>query len=131
MKRLSAKQYATAVLDAYTQAEPSQRPAVIQNFFEVLMRRRAMKFLPRIFSHIQRAEDIEAGVIRVRAWSASEVNTAELTERLRSVVGPVWLETTIDPALIGGLRLQIGDTLIDVTLCNRLKRLQIQLSESA
>jgi F-type H+-transporting ATPase subunit delta len=130
MKRLTAKQYAQGLLESYGQAEAEQRSAVIQNFFGALMRRRAMKLLPRILTHIQQAQDAQAGVTRVQAWSATPIDTAELSERLRSVLGKVMLSVTTDAGLIGGLRLQIGDSLIDGTLRNRLKRLQTKISES-
>lgn len=131
MKRLTAQQYAHGLLEAYNHSAAEQRSGIINNFFSVLMRRRAMKLFPRILTHIQRAQDAQAGVTRVQAWSATSMDITELSKQLRSVVGDVVVTAATDPSLIGGLRLQVGDSLVDGTLQNRLKSLHTQLSESA
>jgi F-type H+-transporting ATPase subunit delta len=131
MSRLSAKQYAQGFLDSYTRAETGQRPTVIRKFFEILLRRRVIKLLPRILSHIQRLQDSGSGVRPVQVWSAGPTDAGALQAALASRFGPVRLETTIDPTLMGGLRLQIGDSLIDGTVHTRLSRLHSRLSVSA
>ncbi len=58
-----------------------------------------------------------------------EQGRASLTERLRAVLKrePV-LHAYVDESMIGGVRLQIGDQLIDGSVATRLRRLRDQLN---
>lgn len=128
MKRLSAQQYAAALIAAWTEAAPAQRPIVLKKFVQSLRRRRAVKLLPRILDHLERLLDAQSGVTRVRAWSAARLDQASLAARLSEALGPSVITSAVQPALMGGLRLRIGDQLIDGTIRQRLQRLQTHLS---
>lgn len=130
MRKLTAKQHAAALLAAVQEAPAAQRSDVVRSFLRLLVRRRLTKLLPRVVEHLQAMEDIANGVTRVHAWSAAAVDVNDLADQLQKAIGRVALELETDPALIGGLRLKIGDRLIDGTLRNRLNRLQTQLIES-
>jgi F-type H+-transporting ATPase subunit delta len=68
-------------------------------------------------------------VARVR--SAAEVEAGQqtrLAESLAQVAGaPVELQITVDPQLLGGVVVQIGDLLVDATARGRLNRLREHL----
>ncbi len=69
----------------------------------------------------------QRGVKRVRIRTARELDSAqrESVTKLISKIGGGETELTeeIDPALIGGLQLQIGSRLIDASLATKLNRL--------
>ena len=130
MTRRSARQYAVALQTAYRDATDPDRPIVVRNFLRLLTRRRATKLLPRIFDHLQTLADQAAGTTRVLAWSARAGDQTRLGAALRRVLGDTVVDVMSNPALVGGLKLQIGDLQIDGTVRGRLERLQTHLAQS-
>ena len=57
---------------------------------------------------------------------------AALAERLRAMTGgDVETEERVDPDLLGGMQVRIGDRLIDGSVRGRLERLRASLATSA
>ena len=55
-----------------------------------------------------------------------------LAEKIGAAVGGIPVITwKVDPTLIGGLRLQVGDRLIDGSIASRLRRLEYALQVEA
>ena len=69
----------------------------------------------------------ERGVKRAIARTASDMSAdqrARLEQVLAKAVGSdVELETEVDPALVGGIQLRIGSTLIDASVSAKLDRM--------
>lgn len=65
-------------------------------------------------------------VARVRAGQEVEADERrDLSERLSLLAGsPVELQVTVDPALLGGVNVEIGDLQLDATARGRLERLR-------
>ena len=56
---------------------------------------------------------------------------ADLQGRIQKAVGhPTRSETRIDPAIAGGMKLRVGNTLIDGTISRRLERLKERLTRA-
>ena len=71
------------------------------------------------------------GIKRVIASTAHKMTSAQ-TKSLsgllaKSVGSDIELETRVDPNLIGGVRLQIGSTLIDASIAAKLDRMNIAM----
>jgi F-type H+-transporting ATPase subunit delta len=103
------------------------------NFLRVLVRHGRMELLPVINEVIIRLQEVAAGRQRVKVRSARPLTSnarAEIQTTLKSRFGfePI-LEESIDPQLLGGVVLQIGDTVFDSSLRSRLKSLQGRLVE--
>ncbi|MDB5158823.1 MAG: atpH [Mucilaginibacter sp.] len=61
----------------------------------------------------------------VSATPLSETNKAQILAEVKATVGgDVILETKVDPALIGGFVLTVGDRQIDTSIANNLKKLK-------
>ena len=74
------------------------------------------------------------GRVEVDLYTATPVGPEQLEsikQRIESAIGkePV-LYTYTDPSMIGGLKLRIGDQLIDGSVNNRLRRLRYSLTSS-
>ena len=75
------------------------------------------------------------GIVEAIVTSAAPLEEAEraaLAERLAALTGQrVEIEERVDPALLGGLQVRIGDRLIDGSVRGRLERLRATLSTTA
>lgn len=105
------------------------------NFLRVLVRHGRIGMLPMIQAVLARLQEAAAGQQRVRvrvARSLTEVSRNQICEQLRDKLGfePL-LQEIIDPTLVGGMVLQVGDTVYDSSLRSRLKQLKGRLVEKA
>jgi ATP synthase F1 delta subunit len=75
------------------------------------------------------------GIVEAVVTSAGPLDEAErlaLHERLQSLTGSrVEMRLEVDPALLGGLQVLIGDRLIDGSVRGRLERLRATFSTTA
>ena len=118
----------TALLDGV-----ASRP--VQNLIQLLLRRGRIEGLPRVAAEFRRLDDARQGITHATATSATALTPDEvraLTARLeQSTGGRVALDVQVDPSLLGGLVVRVGDRLIDGSVRGRLERLRNQLISGA
>ncbi|MEX1173007.1 MAG: F0F1 ATP synthase subunit delta [Chloroflexota bacterium] len=106
-----------------------------QNLVQLLLRRGRIEELPRVAAEFRRLDDRRQGITHATATSASELTPDEvraLTQRLeQSTGGRIALDVQVDPSLLGGLVVRVGDRLIDGSVRGRLERLRNQLISGA
>lgn len=104
---------------------------VLMQFLETLLRKRRIEYLPDITEIYKTLSDEARGVIRVRVTSAFPLASAEqntlITKLNRATKKQVVLTTEINRALLGGLLVQIGDTVIDGSVRGRLRNMKEQI----
>jgi len=105
------------------------------NFIRVLIRHGRIELVSAIRNVMVRAQEEASGQKRVRIRSArslSEESRRLLTEQLKNKLGfePI-LQESVDESLIGGLIIQVGDSVYDSSLRSRLKTLRGRLVEKA
>jgi F-type H+-transporting ATPase subunit delta len=105
------------------------------NLVRLLLRRGRIEDLPRVAAEYRRLDDRRQGITHATATSASELTQdeiGELTARLeQSTGGRIALDVEVDPSLLGGLVVRVGDRLIDGSVRGRLERLRNQLISGA
>jgi len=105
------------------------------NLLRLLVRRGRIHDLPRVAAEFRRLDNIRLGITPARAVSAAPLEPAEvkaLTARLEQMTGGrIELEQEVDPSLLGGLVVRVGDRLIDGSVRGRLERLRNQLVSGA
>lgn len=98
------------------------------NMLALVLRRRRVESLPNIYREFRRLYNRRAGIVEAIAISADELDDAELAAlraRLEQITGGrIELETRVDPSLLGGVQVRLGDQLIDGSVRGRLERLR-------
>jgi len=107
----------------------------VQNLIQLLLRRGRIEELPRVAAEFRRLDDRRQGITHATATSAAALTPDEvraLTQRLeQSTGGRIALDVQVDPSLLGGLVVRVGDRLIDGSVRGRLERLRNQLISGA
>jgi F-type H+-transporting ATPase subunit delta len=100
-----------------------------------MLKRRRIEQLPRVAAEFRRLDNQRKGITQAKATSAAELTPAELkalTSKLEQFTGGrVELDVAVDPSLLGGLVVRVGDRLIDGSVRGRLERLRNQLASGA
>ena len=104
---------------------------LVLNLVRLLDQRGRLTLLPAIAAELTRLLDAMRGVVAATVTSAAPLEkdeVAEIAARLESMTGQtVKLATAVDPSLIGGLTVRVGDRMIDASVRGRLERLRDQL----
>jgi F-type H+-transporting ATPase subunit delta len=103
------------------------------NFLRVLARHDRLDLLRLILAQCDIEAEKRSGRKRVQIVSAQPLSEGDLNkirERLKSELGsqPV-LEAAVDPEILGGLRIRVGDTVYDGSLRARLEQLRHRVRE--
>jgi F-type H+-transporting ATPase subunit delta len=110
-------------------------PGPVRNLALLMVRRGRIEQLPRVAAEFRRLDDLRNNISHATATSAIPLEDAEvraITARLEQMTGGrVALETSVDPGLLGGIVVRIGDRLIDGSVRGRLERLRNQLASGA
>jgi F-type H+-transporting ATPase subunit delta len=105
-------------------------PAAI-NLVKLLDQRGRLVLLPAIAADYDRLVDRMRSVATATVTSAAPLgddDTAAVRKKIEAMTGQtVRLTTAVDPSLIGGLTVRVGDRLIDASVRGRLERLRDQL----
>jgi F-type H+-transporting ATPase subunit delta len=105
-----------------------------RHLMALLVRRGRFEQLPIVASEFRRRYRRREGIVQATVTSAAPLHASELAaleERLAVTTGArVELEDRVDPDLLGGLQVRIGDRLIDGSVRGRLERLRVRLSET-
>jgi ATP synthase, F1 delta subunit len=108
--------------------EGNVKPELI-SFLKLLLDKGRIKHLPGIYKEFVQFADEKRSILNISIMSAKPLDTAQLnniTEKFRKLynASSVKSETKIDPSLIGGVKIAIGDKLIDGSIKGKLKALE-------
>jgi F-type H+-transporting ATPase subunit delta len=103
------------------------------NFLKVLSKHGRLDCLRAVHRRWKILYEQSLGRVRVRLATAEPLTT-DLAARIRlalrkSLGGEPLLETSVDPGLIGGAVLRLGDTVYDGSIANQLKELRHQIRD--
>jgi F-type H+-transporting ATPase subunit delta len=119
-----------AALDAAVQGEPKAMRAVLA----ILLERDRIEIVPDIARAFAELVDRREGVVKAKITTPVEIAAAQrddLVRRLEQASGQKIRATfQVDPALIGGARVQLGDRLIDASLHTQLEHLAREMASS-
>lgn len=101
----------------------------VVNIMKLLVERHRVEFMPSIIDYfiglVNEAKGIaEAKVYSVRELSGAEKEKFETTFAKRLNKQAIKLESIVDPSVIGGIKLRVGNTIYDGTISGKLKRIE-------
>jgi F-type H+-transporting ATPase subunit delta len=110
-------------------AEPA-----FENFIEALIERHRMPAIFRVRAHFDQLWDEEKKLLPVLVTSAVKLDEAvvkSLGDRIGKQVGRnVQLSTEIQPDILGGIVLRVGNVILDASIRNRLNQLRKQVARA-
>jgi F-type H+-transporting ATPase subunit delta len=114
---------------AVTGAEP-----VLMNFFEALIERHRMPAIFRIKARYDALWEDERDLLPVEVTSAIELDQSTVSsigERIgEQTKRTVELSSTVDPDILGGIILRVGNMVLDASIRNRLEQLRKQVAQA-
>lgn len=103
------------------------------SFLRVLANKDRLDLLPLILSESRLCHEIQQGKRRVQVTSAAEMSN-EQVERVRQQLSeklpfdPI-IESSVDPSLVGGIVIRVGDTIYDSSVKTRMKQLRERMRQ--
>ncbi len=111
----------------------TQASRLFLNFLKVVSRHGRMDILRAIHRAVRELWERRSG--RVPVWVSTAAPLDEdlarrLADRIRPLVdGQPVIHTRVDPSLLGGIVVRVGDTVYDASVANQLKNLRQQMVE--
>ena len=104
-----------------------QNPLLV-HFLILLIERKRLKDLPKIAGYYHKMRLEQLGLMEAQLVTAQPLNadlTQQLKNRLETAYGKTFsVQTTVDPQLISGAILHVGNTFLDYSLKGRLAALK-------
>ncbi len=106
----------------------------LKNFFLLLIEKRRIFFVKKIFESFIRICAKNRGEIKASLISSKELSQSELNkinkELSESIKATLKFDFKVDKELIGGLKLQLGSYMIDTSIRNKLKKYEQAMLEN-
>jgi F-type H+-transporting ATPase subunit delta len=114
--------------EVFFQAFGDRVPRHFLRFLQTLVRKRRQMLIPEIAIEYDKLLDIHEGRLHANVTVAREASAADATrigEQLSRVMGKnVVPHMNVNPAILGGVVVKIGDTVMDGSVRRRLARLK-------
>jgi F-type H+-transporting ATPase subunit delta len=105
---------------------------IIRNFLFVIADHRRTQLLPEIVATFQQVVRQRQGIAEAEISSAVELSEAQKTEMAKTLARltgkKIETKYSLDPSLLGGAVVRIGDTIYDGSLRSRLNELRARLA---
>jgi F-type H+-transporting ATPase subunit delta len=120
------------VLDLIAQVGPKSLPAAAVNLLAILVDNGRLAVLPEIARHFHVLVDALTGVRQAVVHSAFPIEGAaldDLTKVIEKRFGSkLTVQVALEPELIGGVRVVVGDEVLDTSVKARLEQIKVALA---
>jgi F-type H+-transporting ATPase subunit delta len=104
------------------------------NFLQALIERHRMPAIFRIRARFDQLWDAENHLLPVHVTSAVELDKSTISsigDRIAEETGnKIEMTSTVDPDILGGLVLRVGNFILDASIRNRLNQLRKQVAQA-
>lgn len=133
MANISYNEIARSIYEVSLSKELDQN-TFAKNVINFLKKRKLISKSKIILKHLDKIINTEKGLLEVRVTSAyplTENDKKSIAQELKKLyqVKTVLFESKIDMRLVGGFRLEIGEEVIDLSISNKLQKLQKYLTK--
>jgi F-type H+-transporting ATPase subunit delta len=109
--------------------------AILVNFLKLLIEKHRMPVIARIRAQYERLWEEENRLLPVEVTSAIALDPAT-TEEIGNAIGErtgrrIELAARVDPNIIGGIVVRIGNSILDASIRNRLEQLRRTVAQGA
>lgn len=126
--KVSAEQ----IFDVISGVLKTQLSVAGQNFLRLVIENGRLAALPEIASQFRVLKNLRAGVADATVYSAFAIEPAELSELIglleRRFERKLNLTVELAPELIGGIRVAVGDEVLDTSIKARLEQMKAALT---
>ncbi len=132
MKVYSTKTFAEAIYQTTHNKSGVELENALSNTIDFLNKNQMLGKSKEILSHLEKIIDKKDGIIRAKIISNNILSKKildELEENLkkRYLAKAVDINNINDESLLGGMKIEVNDEIIDLSLSNRLHKLQAHL----
>ena len=115
-------------------SENNKFETLFKNFLNFLIQKRRFFFLQRILQSFIEICSKKRGELKAELKSSKELSNDEITkitdELTKNFGSKIKLNYKYDKSLIGGLVLQVGSTMVDTSIKNKLQQIQNRMIEA-
>jgi len=105
------------------------------SFFKIMINKSRGEVLYYTAQEFINQYNVKNNIVKALITSAtplSETNKKQITDLVKAEVGGnIVLEVKVDPSLIGGFVLTVGDRQVDTSIANSLKKLKMEFAQKA
>ncbi len=135
MATISINNMARAIYDSSQGKEGAELDAVTKNAVDLISKKHLMSRSKEILSSLEKIVDKKDEVVRAKISSRVKIDKKIVDEiedfiKKRYKAKNTILEFMVDETLLGGIKIEVGDEIIDTTLKNKIKKLQNYLINS-
>lgn len=135
MKAISVNNLARAIYESSKEKSGVDLNHALLNAAEFIRDKNMMSKSKLILSSLEKIIDEAEAIVRVKVSSSKKLTKGMIEEieeflKKRYKKSDVIMEQVEDTKLLGGLKIEIGDEVMDMTLSNKIHQLQNYLNEN-
>lgn len=115
-------------------AEQGKANALTKNFLGLLAANNRVSALPAVIPAFEKLAAAHRGAVAAEVTTAVKLSAAQqkaIAQALKTAFGKdPEISTTVDPAILGGLKVKVGSKLFDASLKSRLDQLKFALKRA-
>ncbi len=129
MATISIKNIASAIFESSHGKDGASLDAVAKKAVDLISKKHLLSKSKEVLAQLEKIVDKSEEVVRAKISSRIKIDkktTDEIEDfiKKRYKVKNTVLEFEVNEKLLGGIRIEVGDEIIDMTLKNKIKKLQ-------
>lgn len=129
MATISINNLARAIYESSDKKDDAELDAIIKNAVNLISRKHLLSKSKEIITELEKIIDRSDEVVRAKISSKTKIDKKIVDEiedfiKKRYKAQKTVLEFEVDEKLLGGIKIEIGDEIIDTTLKNKIKKLE-------